>query len=443
VQDWLSFIIDNLVTVVGSAFLAAFTAEIIFNTKFRFKLIAAYAVTCIFILGIIVVFSNYVLVMISPNLAMTFRTVFCTATFIILLRCFFKLKLIKCVICEFFYLLFLAIGNVIASLVFKAFGIEYVDVKMSLLNSIISMVIINSVVIIILAIIKSFKVFSSFNADIRWKAYRTNIIYICLVLVIMTLNFNYYEKYSTVTDITTLAISMLLLIVFMLFSLFNTNTFFKLETKSQELEYQIFYNKVLDTIIKDLRRFKHNYNNILSVFGGYIKTKKWDEVERYYNEMCGNISKVSFLDNLSMANIKNAGVLWLIMDKYEYARETQVDFKVVTEGEISEIGMKMSEFCEVLGILLDNAIEAAGTSERKVVELFIRSMDGNVSFVIENATSEEVNVAKAYEEGYSTKGEGRGLGLSILKRIISKYENVMLNTQAETSRFRQELIIRP
>ncbi len=305
------------------------------------------------------------------------------------------------------------------------------------------MVIINSVVIIILAIIKSFKVFSSFNADIRWKAYRTNIIYICLVLVIMTLNFNYYEKYSTVTDITTLAISMLLLIVFMLFSLFNTNTFFKLETKSQELEYQIFYNKVLDTIIKDLRRFKHNYNNILSVFGGYIKTKKWDEVERYYNEMCGNISKVSFLDNLSMANIKNAGVLWLIMDKYEYARETQVDFKVVTEGEISEIGMKMSEFCEVLGILLDNAIEAAGTSERKVVELFIRSMDGNVSFVIENATSEEVNVAKAYEEGYSTKGEGRGLGLSILKRIISKYENVMLNTQAETSRFRQELIIRP
>lgn len=75
--------------------------------------------------------------------------------------------------------------------------------------------------------------------------------------------------------------------------------------------------------------------------------------------------------------------------------------------------------------------------------MFIRSMDGNVSFVIENATSEEVNVAKAYEEGYSTKGEGRGLGLSILKRIISKYENVMLNTQAETSRFRQELIIRP
>ncbi|HPC99822.1 MAG TPA: GHKL domain-containing protein [Acetivibrio sp.] len=442
-QDFLSFVICSLITVIGNAFLTALTAEIIYNTRFRVRLITVYSVTYIFVLGMIVAFSDYVLIRFSPNLAMTFRTFFCAVAAIILLKCVFKLKLANCITCEFFFLLFLAIGNVVMSLIFKTLGIDTSNIKMSLFYIIVGIVIIDSVVLIILAIIKSFRMFSCFNTEIKSKAYKTNILYICLVFAILILNFNYYEKYAKLTDILTLLISVLLLIVFLLLSLFNTNTFFKLETKSQELEYQLFYNKALDAIIKDLRRFKHNYNNILSVFGGYIKTKKWDEVERYYTEICGDISKVSFLDNLSMANIKNAGILWLIMSKYENARELKVDFRVVTEGVIGEIGMKMSEFCEIMGILLDNAIEAASASERKVVELFIRKIDGSISFVIENAVLEKVNVAKLYEEGYSTKGEGRGLGLYILKRIVSKYENVILNTQAEETRFKQELIINP
>jgi two-component system sensor histidine kinase AgrC len=442
-QDSLSFVICSLVTVMGNAFLTALTAEIIYNTRFRVRLITVYSVICMFVLWLIVAFSDYVLIRFSPNLAMTFRTVFCAVAIVILLKSFFKLKLVNCIICEFFFLLFLAIGNVVMSLMFKTFGIDTSSIKTSLFNSIVGIVIIDTVVLIILAIIKSFRMFSCFNTEIKSKAYKTNIIYIGLVFAILILNFNYYEKFSELTDVLTLVISVLLLIVFLMLSLFNTNTFFKLETKSQELEYQLFYNKVLDAIIKDLRRFKHNYNNILSVFGGYIKTKKWDEVERYYTEICGDMSKVSFLDNLSMANIKNAGILWLIMSKYEYARELKVDFRVVTEGIIGEIGMKMSEFCEMIGILLDNAIEAASASQRKVVELFIRQIDGSVSFAIENAVLEKVNVARLYEEGYSTKGEGRGLGLCILKRIVSKYENVILNTQAEETRFKQELIIYP
>lgn len=440
-QGYLYFIISNLATVIGTAFLTAFTAEIIYNTRFRVRLIAGYALICIFVLGLIVTFSDCVLIEVSSNLAMTFRTVFCAVAIVILLKCFFKLKLVNCVTCEFFFLLFLAIGNVIMSLTFKTFGVDANNIKTSFPNNIIAVVIINSVVVIILAIIKSFRLFSSLNTEIKAKAYKTNIIYISLVFAILILNFNYYEKYAKFTDSVTIIISMPLLIVFLMLSLFNTNTFFKLEAKSQELEYQLFYNRVLDSIIKDLRRFKHNYNNILSVFGGYIKTKKWDELERYYTQICGDISKVSFLDNLAMANIKNAGILWLIMGKYEHAKEVEVDFRVVTEGVVGEIDMKMSEFCEVLGILLDNAIEAAKASERKIVELFIRRIDENISFVIENAVSEKVDVAKLYEEGYSTKGKDRGLGLYILKRIISKYRNVILNTQAEESRFRQELII--
>jgi len=60
---------------------------------------------------------------------------------------------------------------------------------------------------------------------------------------------------------------------------------FRLEASNQELEYQKFYNQALQSIINDLRRFKHNYNNILAVFGGYIKTKngvRWKDITMKY-----------------------------------------------------------------------------------------------------------------------------------------------------------------
>jgi len=64
-----------------------------------------------------------------------------------------------------------------------------------------------------------------------------------------------------------------------------------------------------------------------------------------------------------------------------------------------------------------------------------------LTFIVLNGINEKVDVTMIYEKGYSTKGEGRGLGLGIVNDIVSKYKNVILNTCADDSKFRQELII--
>lgn len=440
-QGILSFIIDNFVTVIGAAFLTAFTAKIIFNTRFTAKSLVLYAVAFVATSGLIVAFANYGLIKISPNLAMMFRTIFTTLTSILLLSFFFKLSILKGIISAFFYNLFLAIGNIVVTFLFKFFGIELQGIRTSLLFTIIAFAIINLVVVIILALIKYFKLFSSFPREIRIKTFRASLIHISLVSAMVALNFNYYEKFGESMSGITVLISVLMNIIFLMLSLFNINAFFRLETNAQELEYQKFYNKALQSIINDLRRFKHNYSNILAVFGGYIKNKKWDQMDEYYSEICAEMGKVSFLDSLTSLNIKSAGVLGLIMTKYEYAKELDVQFRVVTDGEIDEVQMKISEFCEVLGILLDNAIEAAKDSKEKKVEVFMKREDEALSFIVLNGIDEQVDATMIYENGYSTKGEGRGLGLGIVNSIVSKYKNVVLNTRAENSKFRQELII--
>ncbi len=440
-QGIIRFIIDNFVTVIGAAILTAFTARIIFNIKFDAKSLFLYAGSFVVISGAIVGFANYGLVKLSPNLAMMFRTIFTTLTSILLLKFFLNLSILKGIISEFIYNLFLAVANYVAIFTFKSFEIDLGLIKTSLIYKIIAFAIINMVVIIILGLIKSFKMFSCFPPEIKTKAYKSYLIYILLVFSIVMLNFNYYLEFGEAADGITILISVLMLTVFLMFSIFYTNTLFKLEESTQELEYQKFYNKSLQSIISDLRRFKHNYNNILAVFGGYIKNKKWAQVDEYYNEICAEIAKVSFLDNLTSLNIKSAGVLGLIIAKYEYAKELGVEFRIVTDGEIDEVKMKISEFCEVLGILLDNAIEAAKDSKEKKVEVLMKKGDKALSFIVLNGINEQVDVTMICENGYSTKGEGRGIGLGIVNSIVSKYKNVMLNTFADDSQFKQELII--
>ena len=50
-------------------------------------------------------------------------------------------------------------------------------------------------------------------------------------------------------------------------------------------------------------------------------------------------------------------------------------------------------------------------------------------------------MAELYREGYTTKGEGRGLGLSSYRKLIDKYSNVSSQTVIQEGRLIQELQI--
>jgi two-component system sensor histidine kinase AgrC len=181
-QGILRFIIDNFVTVAGAAILTVFTARIIFNIKIDAKSLFLYAASFVAVSGAIVAVANYGLAKLSPSLAMIFRTVFTTLTSILLLKFFFGLNIFKGTISEFVYNLFLAIGNFIAIFAFRCFGIELKEIKSSLIYTIIAFAIINMMVIIMLYLIKTFKLFSCFPPEIKAKAYKNYLIYILLQL---------------------------------------------------------------------------------------------------------------------------------------------------------------------------------------------------------------------------------------------------------------------
>jgi two-component system sensor histidine kinase AgrC len=350
-----------------------------------------------------------------------------------------KLPLAKSVIAYGLYNIITGIGNAVTVAIFSMYNITYENAKHNMTITIYAHAIIYVVTIASIILIKAVKPVFQMPKEIKLKAYKSSIVHIIFVLVIISGNLSYHFSSFTIKN-SSFIFNVFIVLCYFVFSIYNLNTNFKLESKSQELEYQMFYNKTLEALTTDLRKSKHNYNNTLAVISGYIQTKKWTELSAYMKEILNETSKGTAL-NMTFLNIKNAAILGLMTTKTQDAQDKGVDLKTVIEDEITEVNMKISELCEILGILFDNAIEAAASSDDKAVSITMKNSDGELRIIIENSVKEMPNINKIFEKDFSTKGEGRGLGLWITRNIVKKYKNVMLNTFVEGNIFKQELII--
>ena len=104
--------------------------------------------------------------------------------------------------------------------------------------------------------------------------------------------------------------------------------------------------------------------------------------------------------------------------------------------------MDIIDLSRILGIILDNAIEASLESDDKRVNIAFINKNSSVIIVLINTFKGDIPLlSKLFKEGFSTKGENRGFGLSNLKDIIGKYMNISLDTYIENNEFYQEITI--
>ena len=76
---------------------------------------------------------------------------------------------------------------------------------------------------------------------------------------------------------------------------------------------------------------------------------------------------------------------------------------------------------------------------RKKLLSISNEIDNYTSFI--KYQSKGTNLGRLNEYGYSTKGEGRGLGLYNVKEILKKYRNVSKSTSISEGYFEQTLIL--
>lgn len=214
-----------------------------------------------------------------------------------------------------------------------------------------------------------------------------------------------------------------------------------------EIEKEQFadYMHSLELINHDMQKFRHDYANILSTMQGYMEINDLEGLKNYFKQHIMSAEGDTLKRNQRLANLSNlhiTGIKGLLLTKALQAEKEGIEVDIEIPGEIEEIAMNVIDISRILGIFLDNAIEATSHVEngKEINIAIMKSMKDSIIIIIENTVQEEsILLEQIFKEGFSTKGENRGKGLSTVQSIINQYPDVMLNTNVENGLFIQKL----
>ena len=194
----------------------------------------------------------------------------------------------------------------------------------------------------------------------------------------------------------------------------------------------------------NVRGFKHDFDNIITTIGGYIRTNDMEGLKKYYTQLEEDCQSVNNLYILNPDVVNNDGIYNLITKKYHEAVSKNIKVNISFLLDLSTLNMKIYEFARILGILLDNAIEASSECDKKVINIIFRDDTKNSRqlVIIENTYKDKnIDTEKIFEKGISGKENHTGLGLWEVRKIVKKTTNVNLFTSKDEKFFKQQLEI--
>lgn len=299
-------------------------------------------------------------------------------------------------------------------------------------------------VFLIYLIIKYFKIQFSILENMQNKNKTIFIANFSIAIVTITVQFFIAGFYIEKLPVYIVILSNLTLVTYLLFSLYSLSKSTQLELTTLNLEQEKEHNRILKLAQDDIRGFRHDFTNIICTIGGYVHTKDMEGLTNYYNQIQKDVVKVNNLTALNPDIINNPAIYALITSKYDKAADLNISMSVEVFTDLNSLPMKIYEFTRILGILLDNAIEAAQECDEKNVYIHIRKDEkhNRQLLIVENTYKDKtIDTDKIFEKNYSTKPKNTGLGLWEVRQILKRNNNLNLYTTKNEKLFKQQLEI--
>lgn len=262
-----------------------------------------------------------------------------------------------------------------------------------------------------------------------------------LAIIIQSITLFYYVDKLPIA-ITFL--SFISLISYYAISIYSLTRIFKLISTTRKLESEEEYNRTLRILHDNVRGFKHDFDNIVTTIGGFIRTNDMEGLKDYYVQLEDDCQRVNNLYILNPEVVNNDGIYNLLTKKYHEAESKDIKVNITFLLDLSTLKMKIYEFARILGILLDNAIEASSECEEKIINLTFRNDTKNSRqlIIVENTyNNPDIDTEKIFEKGVSEKENHTGLGLWEVRKLIKKNNNINLYTSKDNKFFTQQLEI--
>ena len=267
-----------------------------------------------------------------------------------------------------------------------------------------------------------------------------------MVLVLLVNNpfLEVYFKDKKLLHMVVYIIPMLIASIYIIIYALTTFSKKNTELRNTIMQQQEAYISSLESMQEDIRKYNHDYKNLLT--GALLQAEEGDYegVQNYLQDVLDEFELKlgkQISKNTQLKKINSNALKGLLLSKILKMEDKGIEFHLEVLNEVDKINMKSTDLVRCLGILLDNAMEEVEKIEEKIISLVILQEENITTIMVKNPVTEKINIQSIYEDNYSTKGAKRGLGLSNYREIVENYENIVRETICTEEEFNQILKI--
>lgn len=335
----------------------------------------------------------------------------------------------------------LGVCEIIVSLVLVLIGIKSTDIVNNLKYNLIANILI-AVFAILLSNIPLIKKAMNKVIDIFKKKKLINYLYVLLLILYLIVSKNGLEfvlKSNYYVNI------LFIIAVIVIFGIIIKN-----ESKYERLkeENKQMYNHVTkyEKIITEQGKVNHEFKNQLMVIRGYAQMKS-DKLLDYIDSITQDANKTHSSYLISQLNkFPEGGIKGLLYYKLSIMEDENIKYELdVQTGvrtKLNSLSINMyKNITKILGVLLDNAIDASKKSKEKQIIISVLKDKSNVIFSISNSYKGKLNLDKM-GTGFTTKGLGHGYGLRLVNDIIKETNSFKVTNEVKNKYYVSNLIIK-
>lgn len=189
----------------------------------------------------------------------------------------------------------------------------------------------------------------------------------------------------------------------------------EMKLKEQQLKHDIQYAETVRSQYQEIRQIRHDIKQHLDAVSGLQLDGKIDAAQKYISDISSGLERIEmFMD------VGNDFVNAILNSKLSIAKSRGIEVLCNSSSEVR--GINEYDLCNLIGNMLDNAIEAAEkTGDNAVVEVSIRSDKYKLMITVANSILQSVLNGNSNLKTTKKETELHGFGVKSIETIAEKY----------------------
>lgn len=362
----------------------------------------------------------------------TIKTIITCLLYSSLFFSIFKIKLSKSIFISIVYIILLIIPDLLtlvgAIYIFRVSKeVYYSNIASSALCN---LFVCSGMLLLTIILRKSLKKLINYNLSTNKKI----IVMSSITLVMLAIFFyNLIKTFEFNNNIITYLVIIVMLICILLY-------LFKQKIENEKISKK--YDELLDVMksyesdIEEQRTLRHETKNEFATIKCKLQDKEDNKtIIEYIDSVIGEKEKAGSTKYSKFKYLPSNGLKGFFYYKFIEAEKKGINVSINISKQIENSFLKdietkdFKDLARIIGVYLDNAIEASSTSEDKKLGIEMYLIKEKIEIIITNTFNNEINLDKIGKESFSTKGKHRGHGLLLVNKILS--ENNMFEAKNE------------